>query len=118
MTVQIACAVCGELENLRGSDLGGEGEQDRIELTCGACGHTWLRGGDPVCERCGGDDLQTVPLAIVERSRGTQLSILGTRPIHLCSVCDAVVLRHYHDHRPSPLMPTDLPTVGPEQMKS
>lgn len=62
--------------------------------------------------------MQSVPLAIVERSRGTQLSILGTRQISLCSSCDAKVLAHYHEHRPSPLMPTDLPTVGEEQMKA
>jgi hypothetical protein len=57
-----------------------------------------------------------VPLAIVEKSRGTQLSIVGTRPVSLCTECDAAVLRHYHDHRPSPLMPSDIPTIGEEQM--
>lgn len=112
MPVNISCAECGEAEDLRG-----EREADRIVLTCGACGFTWVRSEEVSCSRCGGFDMQSVPLAIVERSRGTQLSILGTRQISLCSVCDAEVLRHYHDHRPSPLMPTDLPTVGEEQMK-
>jgi hypothetical protein len=68
------------------------------------------------CRHCNGTDLQTVPLAILEKSRGTQLSIMGTRPVNLCSVCDAGTLKHYHEHRPSPLMPSDIPTIGEEQM--
>jgi hypothetical protein len=111
-TPSVACAVCGEQDNLEGRPAA-----DGIELICHACGHSWMRDKEPTCATCGSEDLQTVPLAIVERSRGTQLSILGTRPITLCTACDADVLRHYHDHRPSPLMPTDLPTVGEEQMK-
>jgi hypothetical protein len=57
-----------------------------------------------------------VPLAIVERSRGTQLSVVGTRPVRLCSVCDAERLTTYHANRPNPLMPDQLPTMGEEQM--
>jgi len=112
VSVEVSCPRCGEADDLTGEHVAGE-----IELTCGACAEVWVRGGAVSCERCGGSDLQTVPLAIVERSRGTQLSILGTRPVTLCTVCDDEVLKHYHDHRPSPLMPTDLPTVGEEQMK-
>lgn len=112
MSVSVACPMCGESD-----DLAGRPVDARIELTCGCCGHVWLRGDETSCKQCGGVDLQSVPLAIVERSRGTQLSILGTRSIDLCTSCDADVLRHYHEHRPSPLMPTDLPTVGEEQMK-
>lgn len=112
MSVAVSCRQCGEND-----DLSGHPSDGRIELTCGRCGHVWLREDATTCRHCGGADLQTVPLAIVERSRGTQLSILGTRPIDLCTVCDADILRHYHEHRPSPLMPTDLPTVGEEQMK-
>ena len=56
--------------------------------------------------------MQTVPLAIVEKSRGTQLSVVGTRPVDLCSVCDAVKLEHFHRNRPNPLMPDELPTIG------
>lgn len=75
-----------------------------------------MRDSVPTCQQCRGTDLQTVPLAIVEKSRGTQLSIMGTRPVRLCTQCDAEALRHYHDHRPSPLMPSDIPTIGEEQM--
>ena len=54
-------------------------------------------------------------LAIVERSRGTQLSVVGTRVIHLCPRCDADTLERYQRNLPNPLMPDELPTLGPEQ---
>ncbi len=53
--------------------------------------------------------------AVVEKGRGTQLSVVGTRVIHLCATCDHAVVRRYFDNRPNPLMPDELPTVGPEQ---
>ena len=105
--MDIRCPRCDETENLRGSREG-----DVIELLCGHCGHEWPRDLTARCEVCGGDDLQTVPLAIVEKSRGTQLSVVGTRPIDLCSRCDATKLERYHRNRPNPLMPSELPTVG------
>ena len=113
MALDVACPACGE-----DGDLDGAGTDAGIELTCGRCGHKWLRSSESRCPTCGSDDLQTVPLAIVERSRGTQLSIVGTRPIELCSTCDGDRLATYHAHRPNPLMPAQLPTVGEEQMKS
>ena len=111
MAIDIACPACGETEALRG--VRGD---ETIDLTCDECGAVWIRSLAKRCDVCGGDDIQTVPLAIVERSRGTQLSILGTRPIDLCSYCDAERLRGYHANRPNPLMPDALPTVGEEQM--
>ena len=56
--------------------------------------------------------MQAVPLAILEKGRGTQLSVVGTRIIHLCSDCDGETLRRYHANRPNPLMPDDIPTAG------
>ncbi len=53
-----------------------------------------------------------MPLAILERGRGTQLSVVGTRPIDLCTRCDADRLTSYHRNRPNPLMPQELPTIG------
>lgn len=111
MMLGVSCPECGETETLRGTR-----RDDVIDLTCEACGEVWVRPLTKHCPRCGGDDLQTVPLAIVERSRGTQLSVVGTRPIDLCSNCDASTLRKYHANRPNPLMPSALPTVGEEQM--
>ncbi|MEN8239643.1 MAG: hypothetical protein ABFR53_10615 [Actinomycetota bacterium] len=103
--------MCGEADALVGVRSG-----ESIDLTCEACGAQWVRSLEKRCERCGGADIQTVPMAIVERSRGTQLSVLGTRPIDLCSNCDSAKLAKYHANRPNPLMPDALPTVGEEQM--
>ena len=105
--MDIACPRCGESEALRGNRL-----DEGIVLSCEACGHSWNRDLAPSCKQCGGVDMQPVPLAILEKGRGTQLSVVGTRTIHLCSVCDAATLRRYHDNRPNPLMPDDTPTAG------
>ena len=56
--------------------------------------------------------MQQVPLAILEKGRGTQLSVVGTRPIYLCSQCDAATLARYHANRPNPLLPGEIPTAG------
>ena len=107
LLMEIACPRCGESEELRGS------RHNRIiVLTCESCGHTWDRSVDPVCPQCGGNDMQAVPLAILEKGRGTQLSVVGTRTIHLCSECDAATLEIYHRNRPNPLLPTEIPTAG------
>ncbi|MDH3500621.1 MAG: hypothetical protein OEM97_10890 [Acidimicrobiia bacterium] len=53
--------------------------------------------------------------AVVEKGRGTQLSVVGTQVVHMCAECDATTVRRYFDNRPNPLMPNELPTVGPEQ---
>lgn len=111
MAIDIRCPECDERENLTGV-----ASTNAVSMTCENCGAAWQRLLTKRCASCGGDDLQTVPLAIVEKSRGTQLSVVGTRPVDLCSVCDDVALRHYHDHRPNPLMPADLPTVGEEHL--
>lgn len=103
--MEILCPRCGE-----GEDLTGSRRSDVIDLSCGACGHSWPRDLGVRCEQCGGEDIQTVPLAIVEKSRGTQLSIVGTRPVDLCSACDAEKLARFHRNRPNPLMPDELPT--------
>jgi hypothetical protein len=105
--MDISCPQCGETDDLAGTRHG-----ETISLTCGSCSHKWERDLAARCAQCGGDDLQTVPLAIVEKSRGTQLSVVGTRPIDLCSQCDAAKLARYHRNRPNPIMPDELPTVG------
>jgi len=104
--MDIACADCGEAEDLRGTR-----KDDTIKLVCGSCGHEWQRDLAPTCPTCSGDDLQPVPLAIVEKGRGTQLSVVGTRTIHLCYVCDAETIARWHRNRPNPLMPDELPTM-------
>lgn len=105
--MDIVCPDCGESEALHGDRSDGA-----IRLVCESCGRRWERDLRPSCRTCGGFDMQQVPLAILEKGRGTQLSVVGTRPIQLCSVCDAETLRAYHDNRPNPLMPADIPTAG------
>ncbi len=100
------CPACGEGERLTGNRAGAI-----IHLECLTCGETWDRNPTPTCPRCGGTDMQAVPKAIVEKSRGTQLSVVGTRTIHLCSSCDSEILEAYHRNRPNPLMPDQLPTT-------
>ena len=104
--LDIACPRCAEAES-----ISGRRDVDRIEMTCEACGYEWIRSLQPRCERCESTDMQAVPLAIVEKGRGTQLSIVGTRTVHLCSTCDAETLARYHRNRPNPLMPDELPTL-------
>ncbi len=85
MSIEIVCAECGTDEHLRGRPL----EGDLIELTCERCGRTWTRDPRPVCPKCGGHDLEAAPKLIVEKSRGTQMSIQGVHREFLCRDCDA-----------------------------
>ena len=105
--MDIACPECGEAEALRGDRA-----DDAIFIVCEVCDTRWSRDLSPSCRECGGSDMQTVPLAILEKGRGNQLSVVGTRPIQLCSVCDADTLAKYHANRPNPLLPDDIPTAG------
>lgn len=106
----VSCPNCGEDDDLLGEHI-----DRRITVRCGTCATTWDRDLAPTCERCGGDDLIAAIKAVVEKGRGTQLSVVGTQVVQLCARCDAAVVRRYFDNRPNPLMPDELPTVGPEQ---
>jgi hypothetical protein len=85
MTADIVCERCGTDDHLSGTPI----EGDLIELTCEACGITWTRDPRPVCPACGGHDLEAAPRLIVEKSRGSQMSIQGVQREFLCRVCDA-----------------------------
>lgn len=111
MALEIECPVCGETE-----DLTGNRQDETIIITCGACGQSWDRPTTPVCPKCDGTDLQAVPLAIVEKSRGTQLSVVGIRIVHLCDQCDADDIMRWQNSRPNPLLPDELPTVDPMEL--
>lgn len=104
--MDVTCPLCGENEDLRG--VRGDAE---ITVTCGSCGQTWARSLHPACDSCGGGDMQTVPLAIVEKSRGTQLSVVGIRMVELCWECDRQRIARWQDNRPNPLLPDRLPTL-------
>lgn len=104
----IVCPECGEDDDLTGSP-----KDDTIEVTCGRCGRAWLRDMTPRCPTCDGENVHAALKAIVERSRGTQLSIMSTEVIHLCADCDPEIVADYRQSK-SPLMPDELPTVNPQ----
>ncbi len=85
MATDIVCPVCGTDDHLRGSPT----DDGLIELVCDACDEHWTRDPRPSCPTCGGHDLEAAPRVIVERSRGTQMSIQGIQREFLCRVCDA-----------------------------
>ena len=103
---ELQCPACGETE-----DLVGTTKNDLIEVTCQLCDQKWERDPNavPECDRCGGSDMEGAIKAIVEKSRGSQLSIVATQVVYLCKVCDEKVLASYGVGR-SPLMPDQLPT--------
>ena len=100
----IACPRCGEQEELAGHPDG-----DLIRIECESCEASWHRDPERRCPRCGAGDLYPAPVAIVEKSRGTQLSIMSTRTEYLCWHCDRDLI---DDQRRSgtALMPDELPT--------
>jgi hypothetical protein len=91
--VEIECATCGTDEHLRGTRR----DDDTIELTCEACGATWVRDPRPACPKCGGHDMEAAPKVIVEKSRGSQMSIQGIQREFLCRVCDDEIIRARRD---------------------
>ena len=99
----IACANCGEEEHLLGERVG-----DSITITCEVCGLVWDRDLTPRCPSCDSLDVRPAFQAIVDKSRGTQLSIQSMRLVHLCPTCDADRLADYLQSN-SPLPPAELP---------
>ena len=102
--VLVTCPRCGESEDLFGRTLDGE-----ITVSCESCGLTWVRDLQPRCLKCDSKDVRPAYEAIVNKSRGTQLSMQSAKLVYLCQHCDAVVLAEYQITN-SPLMPEDLPT--------
>jgi len=106
VVAEISCPACGETEELRGE------RRDRlIALVCEVCKAEWVRdpGARPACDRCDGTDMREAVQAVVEKSRGTQLSIQSFRQRWLCPDCDAEVYDKYKiSNRPLP--PDELPT--------
>ena len=103
----LQCPGCGEQDNLLGAR-----NDDLIHVTCQTCAQEWDRDPEaiPGCDRCDGDDMEGAVKAVVEKSRGSQLSIVATQVVWLCRQCDAKVLASYRIGR-SPLMPAELPTA-------
>lgn len=100
---EIRCANCGEEERLLGERV-----DSSITITCEVCGLVWDRDLQPRCATCDSADVRPAFQAIVDKSRGTQLSIQSMRLVHLCPVCDADRLADYLQSN-SPLPPDELP---------
>jgi len=84
MALEIVCPQCGGDDDLRGAPL----DDGTIRLTCDACRIEWVRDPRPRCPNCGGDDLYHRPRVIVEKSRGTQMSIQGVHVEYGCHACE------------------------------
>ncbi|MGB5758404.1 MAG: hypothetical protein WBM50_15930 [Acidimicrobiales bacterium] len=102
---EIRCPACGE-----GDDLAGERDQELIRIRCGTCDTTWHRDPQRRCPRCGAGDLYAAPVAVIEKSRGTQLSIVSTRSEYLCWICDRDLIDAQR-RSGTALMPDQLPTL-------
>ncbi|MDH3754872.1 MAG: transposase [Acidimicrobiia bacterium] len=101
----LICANCGEEDELRGTRDG-----DTITITCESCGLVWDRDINPTCPTCGSDDVRPAFQAILDKSRGTQLSIQSMRLVHLCPTCDPERLATYQQSN-TPLPPDQLPVT-------
>lgn len=102
---EIVCPSCGEAE-----DLAGERQDQLIHITCGACDTAWDRDPERRCPRCRAGDLYAAPVAVVEKSRGSQLSIVSTRSEYLCWFCDRDLIDAQRQSGTA-LMPDQLPTL-------
>ena len=102
---EIACPGCGETEDLKGRN-----QDELIRITCGTCDLTWDRDPRRRCVRCHSTDMYGAPVAVIEKSRGSQLSIVSTTTEFLCWHCDRDLI---DDQRQSgtALMPDQLPTL-------
>jgi Zn finger protein HypA/HybF involved in hydrogenase expression len=89
MATEIVCPSCGGDDDVSGVPL----DDGRIELTCSACDIRWARDPRPRCPTCGGDDLYHRPQVILEKSRGSQMSIQGIHIEYGCHACDPPEVR-------------------------
>jgi hypothetical protein len=108
--VEVRCPGCGEDERLTGR-RDGEPGAEVITVTCEACGLSWVRDRTPTCPTCASTDVRQAVRSIVDKSRGSQLSIQSMEVVHLCRVCDADDLAVWNRSN-TPLAPRELPVDG------
>lgn len=89
MALEIVCPTCESDEHLSGKPS----DDGTIELTCAECRVRWTRDPRPRCPKCDGDDLYHMPQIILEKSRGTQMSIQGIHIEYGCHDCDPVEVK-------------------------
>jgi Zn ribbon nucleic-acid-binding protein len=107
----VRCPSCGEEDELSGRRSDGQ-----ILLSCHTCGYDGPRVAQRLCRTCGGHDVVERPQALVERARGTQLSVVGYTTAVLCRVCDADDLAAALAHGGA-VLPKELPTVDPQTLQ-
>ena len=107
----VRCPQCGEDDDLSGRRVDGA-----ILLTCHRCGYDGPRVAKRRCPTCHGEDVVERPKALVERSRGTQLSVVGYTTTLLCRTCDAADLAAALAHGGA-VLPKELPTVDPQTLQ-
>lgn len=103
----IQCPNCKDDEHLTGITKS-VSDNELIEINCENCGLTWERDPSPSCKNCGSKDLRTALQSIVDKSRGSQLSIQSMQVVHLCPICDSDTLRSWNRSN-TPLPPSELP---------
>lgn len=104
MATEIVCIECGTDDHLRGTRR----DDDLIELHCEACDVRFTRDPRPSCPKCGGHDMEAMPKVLLEKSRGTQMSIQGVQREFLCHECDEDEIRAQRDgHLPGRLTGSD-----------
>ncbi len=106
MSDDLTCPVCRTDEHLSGRPV-----DAGIEVTCEACGASWIRDGRPRCPTCDSTDVVPAAQAVWEKARGTQLSITSVRVVHLCPTCDPDRLRRWASSG-TPLPPEENPAEG------
>lgn len=84
MSLEIVCPNCATDDH-----LSGERRDQVIVITCAGCGLDWERPVAPHCGTCGSTDVVAHPVSLLERSRGTQMSITAMHIETLCRTCDA-----------------------------
>lgn len=100
MATEIVCTRCGVDDHLTGTRR----DDDLIELHCERCDVTFTRDPRPSCQKCGGYEMEAMPKVLVEKSRGTQMSIQGVQREFMCRICDEGEIRRQRDgHLPSRL---------------
>ena len=106
-TQEIVCPNCGEDENLRGDSKESK-EIKKVTVICETCKMEWERDLTPRCPSCGSEDLRAAVRSVVDKSRGTQLSIQSLTVVYLCPDCDSEELTVWNQSN-TPLPPHELP---------
>ncbi len=106
----VRCPRCGEQEALSGRRVDAD-----ILLSCHTCGYDGPRAANRCCPTCGGDDVVEGPKAVVERSGGTQLSVVRYTTAVLCANCDAGEVAAALAHG-GVVLPWELPTVDQQTL--